>query len=63
MAEHKTSDDIMHQYANATPDELRQFCANWIDTAAQHLGNEEYWRDRALRAEGKTEAEIQDWGH
>lgn len=35
----------------------------WMETAKQHLRNEEYWRVRALKAEGKTDAEIVDWGH
>lgn len=63
MDEHKPSTDIMPTYYNASADELRTLCANWIDTAAMHLRNEEYWRQRALKAEGKTPEEIQGWGH
>lgn len=60
---HQPSTDIMAQHTNSTPDELRRALAAWVDTAAQHLRNEEYWRERALKAEGKTDAEIADWGH
>jgi len=31
--------------------ELEQFAINWIETAAQHASNEEYWRGRAREAE------------
>ena len=60
---YQPSTDVMSLYENSTPDELRRLLAAWIDTAAQHLRNEEYWRERALKAEGKTDAEIADWGH
>ena len=60
---YQPSTDIMKQHEDSTPEELRRALAGWIDTAAQHLRNEEYWRERALKAEGKTDAEIADWGH
>ena len=43
--------DIVQQYAGESQERLLQICANWINTAAQHLQNEEYWRERALKAE------------
>ena len=35
----------------------RQMAINWCETAAQHLTNEEYWRERAKKAE----ADLEEW--
>ena len=34
-----------------TLEEAEQLCTSWVVTAMQHLRNESYWRERALRAE------------
>lgn len=34
-------------------DELKAFAKAWIDTAAMHARNEDYWRKRAEAAEAK----------
>lgn len=61
--EYKPSKDIMPHYVSASVAELFRLAGAWIDTAAQYARNEEYWRERALKAEGKSDAEIADWGH
>jgi hypothetical protein len=38
----------------ANIEEARRFAENWIVTAMQHAANEEYWRGRALAAEGEA---------
>lgn len=43
--------DIVQQYAGESHERLLQLCANWINTAAQHLRNEEYLRERALKTQ------------
>lgn len=63
MSDYKPSSDILKAHQNDSTERLLVVLGNWIDTAAQHLSNEEYWRERALKAEGKSAAEIQDWGH
>lgn len=61
--QYDAGEDIVQQYTGESAERLLQLCANWINTAAQHARNEDYWRERALKAEGKTQAEIADWGH
>lgn len=46
--EYKPSSDIPLPTDHA---ELETFANAWIDTAAQHLRNEEYWRERCRVAE------------
>jgi hypothetical protein len=50
---YKPSDDIPLPTDHA---ELIAFAKAWIDTAAQHLRNEEYWRGRAEKAEANLAA-------
>ena len=52
MKQYRPSDDV------PLPTDCRALwdCAKaWIDTAAIHLRNEEYWRNRALQAEAQLE--------
>lgn len=51
QAQYDAGADIVQQYAGESRERLLQICANWINTSAQHLRNEEYWRERALKAE------------
>lgn len=44
--------DMLDAVPLGTAEQERQQAKAWVDTAAQHCRNEEYWRDRALKAEG-----------
>ena len=48
--------DIVDGRGLQTLDEAKAFAQAWIETAAQHCANEEYWRERAIDAETKLAA-------
>lgn len=56
--QYKPSSDIPLPTDHA---ELEAFAKAWIDTAAFHLRNEEYWRERAEKAEAKLKTAITLW--
>lgn len=43
--------EIVSNQKLTTLEEAKQFAQNWIETAAQHSSNEDYWRTRARAAE------------
>lgn len=47
---YKPSNELK-KFRLGTAKEERKLAGTWMDTAAQHCRNEEYWRLRALKAE------------
>lgn len=52
MNQYKSSDELKN-LPLATAEEERRRAMAWMDAAAFHLANEEYWRQRAKQAESK----------
>lgn len=48
------SEELKKIRLGTAAEERKRACA-WMDTAAQHNRNEEYWRERALSAERRIE--------
>lgn len=59
MSEYRPSSEL-DSVPLGSAEEERKRAAAWMDTAAQHLGNEEYWRGRAEQAES---AFVANCGH
>ena len=52
------ADEIVSGQNIQTVEEGRRFARAWIITAAQLASNEEYWRQRAMAAEGNGQGKA-----